>query len=262
MYRDGDVRSEHYSPTDDHDTDDGVPPRHSPARQCAPGRGVGGYDSDNGVPQQCSPARQGVPGGGVSESDALRTVHPADSMTHSNINVVGMSLCTVDVADGSYRELPTPSGSGNRNANRGRDREYPTRSVHERQYATFEDGLLVRQLGGDLFPRRNLDPTRTDPRSSDKSRAYPCFPDLDGAVYSRDGRLLSSGGPADRADPLRGASHRTHPLAERRRRNDLDSHFGVDDRPSSVQSNAHGGANPSRRFENEGRMRVPTHGRL
>jgi len=92
MYRDGDVRSEHYSPTDDHDTDDGVPPRHSPARQCAPGRGVGGYDSDNGVPPQCSPARQGVSGGVVSGPDALHTVDPADSMTHSNNNVVGISL--------------------------------------------------------------------------------------------------------------------------------------------------------------------------
>ena len=104
--------------------------------------------------------RYGASGRDVSGHDVLYTGESrhrfdlGDSIMHNNNDIVGMSLCTVDVADLSYLDLPTPAGSGDCDGHCDGDHERPVNPDHGCQYRAFADGLQIRRLDGDPLFRR------------------------------------------------------------------------------------------------------------
>ena len=136
---------------------------------CAQGRRSSvANDSDADIvrPSRHSPVHY-ASSEGVGDRDVLYTGEPRRRLdrnhptAQSNNDVVGMSLCTVDAADMSYIDLPTPRGSGDCIAGR---EVAPTRRIdptREREYAVFREGLQA-QRSGRVPPLLNRTYSRCD----------------------------------------------------------------------------------------------------
>ena len=143
MEHDTSSRDRRLSSADCHRVDSARSPRHSPVRYNAPSRGVGDHDV-------------------LYPGESRRRYDHGDATPGSNHDVTGMSLCTIDAADVSYLEFPTPAGSGNCNYS-VRD---PARCLgdpnREHPDAVSATGGRVRQPGGDPPTRHNPIHNRVD----------------------------------------------------------------------------------------------------